>query len=228
MTKPHFPTVPADDAREGFLSMAEVETVAAEIGPDLGPVVRTAALTGWRKREVLGLRWADVDFGAGEIRLEGRRSKNSEARTFPFGALPPLEALLHERRERTDAVERERVRIIPWVFHRDGEPIRSIRKAWNSACDRAGVPDAWFHDLRRTAVRNMERAGVSRSVAMKLSGHKTESIYKRYAIADSAALAEGVQKLARLHDAEPTGWKVVPLRKSGNGTNTAQSGGAGG
>ena len=57
-----------------------------------------------------------------------------------------------------------------------------------------------FHDLRRSAVRNLERAGVSRSVAMKLTGHKTESIYRRYAIADSAALAEGVEKLASLHN----------------------------
>lgn len=55
--------------------------------------------------------------------------------------------------------------------------------------------------LRRTAVRNLERADVPRSVAMKLTGHKTESVYRRYAIADSRALAEGVEKLARLHAA---------------------------
>jgi cobalamin biosynthesis Mg chelatase CobN len=79
--------------------------------------------------------------------------------------------------------------------------------------------------MRRTAVRNLERAGVSRSVAMKLTGHKTEAVYRRYAIADSTALAEGVEKLARLHEAEPHERRVVlPLNQASNGTNTAQSG----
>ncbi|MFQ5889771.1 MAG: tyrosine-type recombinase/integrase, partial [Gemmatimonadota bacterium] len=158
---------------------------------------------------------ARVDFGAGEMRLEASRSKNAEGRTFPFRALPPLEALLLEQQERTREVERRTGRIVPWVFHRDGEPIRSMRKAWNGACDRAGLAGAWFHDLRRTVVRNLERAGVSRSVAMKLTGHKTEAIYRRYAITDSVVMAEGVQKLARLHRAEPTeGRTAVPLQEA--------------
>ena len=55
---------------------------------------------------------------------------------------------------------------------------------------------------------------------MKPTGHKTEAVYRRYAIADSAALAEGVEKLARLHAEEPRERKVLPL----NGTITAQSG----
>jgi len=54
------------------------------------------------------------------------------------------------------------------------------------------------HDLRRTAVRNLERAGVPRSVAMKLTGHKTEAVYRRYAIVAEADLREGVTKLAKL------------------------------
>ena len=79
-----------------------------------------------------------------------------------------------------------------------------MRDAWNSACVKAGNPGAWFHDLRRSAVRNMERAGVSRSVAMKVTGHKTESIYKRYAIADVVSLEEGLKKLAGLDSAGDT------------------------
>ena len=71
--------------------------------------------------------------------------------------------------------------------------------AWKGACKRAGLAGAWFHDMRRTAVRNLERAGVSRSVAMKLTGHKTESVYLRYAITDKTAMEEGVQKLALFH-----------------------------
>jgi integrase len=223
-TRPYIPSVKVDNTRQGFLTMADVEAVAREMGADLGPVVRFAALTGWRKREVLSLRWRQVDVDAGTVRLEPGTTKNKEGRTFPFTALPPLEQLLMEQRARTDDVERREGRIVPFVFHRQGEQIRSMRRAWNAAIKRAGVPSAWIHDLRRTAVRNLERAGVSRSVAMKLTGHKTEAVYRRYAIADSAALAEGVEKLARLHAEEPHERKVLPLNQAGSGTNTAQSG----
>jgi hypothetical protein len=60
-------------------------------------------------------------------------------------------------------------------------------------------PDRVANDLRRTAVRNLECAGVSRSAAMKMAGHKTESIYRRYAIVDEAMLREGAEKLAAFH-----------------------------
>ena len=55
------------------------------------------------------------------------------------------------------------------------------------------------HDFRRTAVRNLERAGVPRSAAMKMVGHKTQAIYSRYAIADEGMLKDAGEKLGRLH-----------------------------
>jgi len=93
-------------------------------------------------------------------------------------------------------------RVIPWLFHRDGERIKSFRRAWLTACRKAGVPGRIPHDFRRTAVRNLERAGVPRSTAMKMVGHKTESVYRRYAIVVEADLREGVERLARLHASE--------------------------
>ena len=78
---------------------------------------------------------------------------------------------------------------------RYGTPIKSLRRAWRTACKQAGVPWLLLHDLRRSAVRNLERAGVSRSVAMKLTGHKTENVYRRYAIVAENDLREAGAKL---------------------------------
>lgn len=211
-TAPYIPSVKVNNTREGFFETEELNRLIRELPEPLRPLVQFAAFTGWRKSEVLGLRWSDVDFEAGEVRLW--HSKNDEPRSFPFAVLPPLKALLDEQRERTRTLERKRGEIVAHVFHRNGKPIRSMDAAWRSAAKRAGMEGALFHDLRRTAVRNLERAGVPRSVAMKLTGHKTESVYRRYAIADAKALEEGVQKLARLHEAttETTARKVVPIK----------------
>ena len=78
-----------------------------------------------------------------------------------------------------------RVESCPFVFHRDGEHIQSFRKAWDTACEKAGYPGKLVHDLRRTGVRNLIRAGVPQSVAMKISGHKDVRIFARYNIVDT-------------------------------------------
>lgn len=91
-------------------------------------------------------------------------------------------------------------RITPWLFpHLEGAHvgarIRDPRKAWAEACKKAGMPGALFHDLRRSAVRNMEQASVPRSVAVKITGHKTESVYVRYDIVDSGDLKDAAAKM---------------------------------
>lgn len=143
---------------------------------------------------------------------------------FPFAALPALGALLRRQRERTDSLERAQARIIPRVFHRGGAPIRDIRAAWKTATEAAGLGGRIPHDFRRTAVRNLERAGVPRSVAMKLTGHKTESVYRRYAIVSEADLSAGVAKLAALHEGEAGAARaVVPLADSSGKARAKQA-----
>jgi len=119
-------------------------------------------------------------------------------------------------------MERALGRIIPWVFWRvkgpgvreDGQPVKGWTKAWISACVKAGlgqeirddegrlikrVAHRLRHDFRRTAVRNLERADVPRSAAMAMVGHKTEAIYRRFAITDETMLREAGDKLSVLH-----------------------------
>ena len=139
-----------------------------------------------------------------------------------FVLIPELRAVLQEQRERTTLAEQATGQVVPWVVHRNGKPITSIRKAWDRACEAAGFPGLIPHDLRRSAVRNLERAGVPRSTAMAMVGHKTMSIYTRYAIVDEAMLREGAAKLATYHDTAHEGAvasaKVVTIGRKAGGS----------
>ena len=199
--RPHVPSIKVSNARQGFFEAGDFKVVLSHLPEYLRGPMEFAYLTGWRVRsEVLPLTWKQVDFKAGIVRLEPGTTKNQEGRTFPFGALPQLEALLKAQRESTKVLERETGQIVRLVFHHRGRRIRDYYDAWRTACEKAGVAGRIVHDLRRTAVRNLERAGVPRSVAMKLTGHKTESVYRRYAIVSEGDLCEGVAKLASLQD----------------------------
>lgn len=210
--RPAFPTIQLNNARQGFFEDAEFEAVVKELlakkRDALVAPLRFAFLTGWRlSSEVLTLQWSQVDLTAGVVRLEPGTTKNDEGREWPTRALPELHALLQAQRDYTDAVQRETGAIVPYVFHRAGKPIKSLREAFTEACKRAGVVRI-PHDFRRTAVRRLERAGVARSVAMKLVGHKTEAMYRRYAIVSQRDLVEGVSKLAQLRP-EPSTTRII-------------------
>jgi integrase len=203
MTRPKIKLLVEDNARQGFFEHEQYESMLRHLPEDLRPVVRFAYITGWRvKSEVLTLEWRHVDLKAGEVRLEPGTTKNKEGRTFPFTI--DLKALIdaqHAEHERL----KKKGKVVPWVFFRlvaNGrggplrpKPITSFIKAFKTACRKAGCPGRIPHDLRRTAVRNLERAGIPRSVAMKLTGHKTESVYRRYAIADERDLRVAVERL---------------------------------
>jgi integrase len=206
MTKPHIVLLREANARQGFFEHDQYLAVLSHLHEDLRPIVQFAYITGWRiKSEVLSLEWRQVDFSAGEVRLEPNTTKNKEGRTFPF--TKALRALLEAQDKERQRLAK-RGHLVPWVFFRmvalgRGGPrrprrITSFAKAFKTACGKAGCPGRIPHDFRRTAVRNLERAGVPRSVAMKLTGHKTESVYRRYAIADERDLRVAVERLDAL------------------------------
>ncbi len=163
------------------------------------------------KSEILTRQWAHGDLQSGWLRLEPGETKNLEGRQFRL--TPALRVVLEHQRERTlaVAVEKATSAIIPWLFHREGRRVKSFWRAWLTACKGAGLSGRIPHDFRRTAVRNLERAGVARSTAMKMVGHKTESIYRRYAIVDETMLKEGAAKLQALHEAQASATPVIPL-----------------
>lgn len=218
LSRPHFPRLALDNARQGFVSDSDFEALARALPRAVAAPVRFAFLTGWRlPSEVLTLTWDRVDFEAGEVRLY--TSKNGKPRVFPFGLLPELASLLRDQLEATRSAEKDSGTIIPHVFHRDGRPVRNIRRAWLSATKAAHLPGLIPHDLRRSAVRRLERAGVSRSVAMQLTGHKTEAVYRRYAIVAKSDLEVGVAKLAGLTPEKTPTVLTFPQR---TGTDGAQ------
>ena len=191
--------------RTGFFERADFEAVRSHLPEDFQGPITFACLTGWRvPSEILTLRWSQVDFSAGMVRLEPGTTKNDEGRVFPFGVLPELAHLLRTQWERALSLELTTGQTVQTVFHWNDrgtlKPIhpKALYHRWKVACRLAGVPTRIPHDFRRTAVRNLERAGVPRSVAMKLTGHKTEAVYRRYAIVCEADLSEGLRKLAVL------------------------------
>ena len=159
-----------------------------------------AYYSGWRKNEILGLTWDEIDEAGGVIRLSPARSKTLVGRILPISQ--PIAEALARRRARRDPDS-------PLVFHRDGIPIRRWRTAWRTACQAASVPTRFLHDCRRTAARNLIRASVPERVAMLLTGHKTRAIFDRYNIINEQELLEAgdqlVAYLAQHAQATPRG-----------------------
>ena len=219
--------------RTGFFETADFEAVCGKLPEYLRDFARFAFLTGWRKGSIESLRWSDVADDV--IYLRAENSKSRKAETMPlFGKV----ADLIERRRAAAILKGENgeSRFAEFVFHRDGEPVGDFRKAWASACVAAGLgkmvcpkceaesadkaceacktPTRYtgkiFHDFRRTASRNMIAAGVPQAVAMKITGHRTDSMFRRYAIVDEEQKREALAKTQEYLAASATR-KVVTM-----------------
>ena len=154
---PHIPMLKENNVRKGFFEHEAFLALRDALPEFLKPVVTFAYSTGWRKEEILGLRWKQVDLKEGVARLEPGETKNNEGRTLYLE--PELwELMIHLRHQRRLDC--------PYVFHRNGKKIGDFRVVWRKACREAGVPGMVFHDFRRTAIRDMIRAGIPERVAM--------------------------------------------------------------
>jgi integrase len=196
-----------ENARDGFVERAEFERLLPELPT---PVLRDLALwayaTGMRKGEALALTWEAYDKETKTIRLPARSAKTGKGRLLSLVGWPEVAAVIDRRLKarRFDC---------SLIFHSEGGRLRErdFSSIWQRACERAGVKKFTFHDLRRTAVRNMIRAGVDRDVAKKISGHETDSIFSRYNIADDADLAEAMRRRAEYEAKLPTESQETPV-----------------
>ena len=177
VTTPHIPHLQENNVRQGFFTEEEYKLLRAALSDHLKIPFMIGHYTGMRMGEITMLRWEQIDLERGFIRLEPGTTKNNKGRTIPLVA--DLVEGLWQWKQRT----LHRYPSYPWVCHFRGKRLQRVpKKSWNKACERVGLKGKLFHDLRRTAIRNMVRAGISERVAMAISGHRTRSVFDRYDI----------------------------------------------
>ncbi len=195
--RPHIPMLEEHNVRQGFFERGEFLAFRAALPDYLRPAVTFAYFTGWRRGEILGLKWNQVDLAAKSVRIEADATKNKKARTIALhGELLDAIEDQWEKRKVAEIPGQSPTLLCPYVFHRNGKAdLGDFRDAWDKALQ-GNRPYAVkiLHDFRRTAVRNMTRAGVPERVAMMVSGHKTRSVFDRYDIVSDDDLREAARK----------------------------------
>jgi len=202
---PHIPMLREDNVREGFFEHAEFLALRDALPDYLKGFVTFGYRTGWRFSEITNLQWKDVDRVRGIVRLQAGKTKNDKGRMLYLDdELQRVIDLQWETRKRSG-------KLTPHVFpNRDGSgPIVDIRFSWKKACKAVKIGKKLFHDFRRTAVRNMIRAGIPERVAMQISGHKTRSVFDRYNIVSEDDLRLAAQKQAAYLSEKPNATGIV-------------------
>jgi len=182
-----------EKVRDRTLTDEEYESLLLNCPPHLQAIVKLAYLTGMRRGEIFGLRWDQTDLQNKVITLEATDTKTQEKREVP------LSGELKEMFQRIP-----RTLGSPYVFTYKGRRIGTIKTAWLRALKRAGIKDFKFHDLRHCAVTNLRKAGISDSVIMSISGHKTYSMFKRYNRIDREDRLQAIEQVERLKDTART------------------------
>jgi integrase len=201
---PTVPMLPVENARTGFFTAAEIKALLEQLDDaDVRDFIEWAFRTGMRRGEIAKLEWSMLD-QSGEpwvLRIPGTITKNAKGRSFGFDG----EALAVMRRR----LQARRLDC-PLIFHREGRAMGPFRDLWRSAVKAAGLPSGrLFHDLRRSAVRNLIRSGVDQTTAMKVSGHLTDSTFRRYNIVEESETAAALRRADAWLSSQPLTRNVV-------------------
>ena len=202
--KPYVPKLAPDPSRvrRGFFTREEVEQLAQHLPAPIADVVLFLFFSTWQVGEARTLQWRDYDRTEGVIRLRPEHSKNKHGRLLSVeGEL----AVIIERRWAARRLD------CPYVFHREGQRVGDFRKVWDRACTAIGLSGRIVHDLRRSGVRHLIRAGVPPHTVMAMSGHRTASMLKRYDIISLDDLRQAARRGSEYNGGQAT--TVTPLRR---------------
>lgn len=207
---PEIKLLDGENVREGFLNRPEFDAICEElkknkrVTDDVYDLVRFLYNCAWRKSEAQNLDWSKFDPYDWVFRLSRKDEKTKKPRVL---------TLVGENREIIERRLAKRLPDCPYVFHRNGKPIKRFDRAFNSACKGAGITGTVPHDMRRSAIRNFTKAGLGESEGMSISGHRTNSTYKRYNIIDEDLQRRSLERVHQHQQHEATQRKVVPLKK---------------
>lgn len=184
----HVPKPNPQNERERIANSDEWKRLLAAAAPHLQRILIVLYTLGPRRGELLKLEWPDVDMQRREFTL--RHTKNGESRTVPM--TPEVYRVFTELRQ-ARRLDTQR------VFLYKDKPIRDVKTAFGTACHQAGITNFRLHDLRHTASTNLRRAGVDATTAMKIVGHKSERMHRRYNTVEPEDLRRAVSQLASYH-----------------------------
>ena len=176
-----------NNVRKGFVENDRFWFFYGHLPEHLKALAIFAYETGCRCSEIISLRWKQLDWQSGFVRLNPGETKNDEGRVIPLSGMTMF--MLNRLPKVSD-----------FLFTYKNKPLRNFKTGWAAACKAAGkgYEHFLFHDLRRSAVRNMVRGGTPERVAMAVSGHKTRSVFDRYNIVDEKDLQAAMKDMDAL------------------------------
>lgn len=193
---PTFPTIKQDQlkVRRKFMTTEQVHAVMGYLEADIADLVQFLYASAWRRGQAQALTWENVD----DEHITAELTKSGHPHRIPIVG------------EVAEVIERRIARSHPdcdHVFHRRGKPIDSFRDQWRAALRQCGLPGFIVHDLRRSGVRRMVEAGGDQASIMAWTGHKTDTVFRRYMIVDDSRMRAVAEKVTRM-EAD----KVKPAR----------------